>query len=166
MGVGTADLHEIIVTLWEASALNAAFNSYWSASDQNEFPVLNETEAEAAQPWPYCVFHPEEPQTPVRMSGSGNSKREIRDVPGTFKVWARYHGTSSAKSIAADLAEEILKVFGGHPTVQSAISDAVDLNHGQLLIVQYEKDFPVRMGNEEYCWTIKYNFRLDVPVSM
>lgn len=166
MATGSADLHKSLQSIWNATTLNDTFKAYWPGGDLNEFPVLSEVEAEAAQPFPYCIYEFEEPTVSARTSSAGSSKLEIRDVALKLTVQAKAISTASAKTIASHLAEEILKVFGGHPTQQSSVADAIDMDHGSILQIQYDRDFPVRSGDEEYTWVLKYNFKLDVPVTM
>jgi len=88
----------------------------------------------------------------------------IKSISQGFKIYAKVVSGDSrtAKEIAAYLAEEVMKVFGGHPT--EAPTASVTLDNGSHLITQYENDFPIQLGYEEYEWDIMYKFVLDVPV--
>jgi len=164
MTVATADLLKAVNTIWDASALDAVFQALWDAGVVvAEFPVLHDVLAGGEQPFPYCVFEVTEGTTTDRMSKGVNDVWETRDVPINFRVHARdVDGDArSSKEIAADLAEEIMKVFGGHPT-QSP--DTPSLDNGNFLIATYQNDFAVREDEDHYVWTIGYNCRLDIPV--
>lgn len=164
MSIGADDLHKAIKTVWDAQSLDDQFTAYWTSDEQSRFIVLNENEAAPNQPWPYCTYEQEVGITTARMSGhSITEKHEIRDIGWFFRVHARKRTTSTkdGKQIAAEIAEEIIKVFGGHPTVSP---QNLTLDNGSFLIAQYQNDFSLREGDEEWLWTIQYMFRLDVPV--
>lgn len=165
MPVAAADLHFAINVVWDNSVLDDTFQALWDSSvTVSEFPVLNDQEATPEHPFPYCVFEQVGSETTDRMSGGIGALREIRDVSISFRVHARAVSGDSrtAKKIAADMAEEILKVFGGHPKVSP--TDSMPLENGNFLISQYQDDFGIREGDDEYMWTVNYIFRLDVPV--
>jgi len=166
MSINAADLHEAINAAWEASVLNATFRALWDADVvPAEFPVLHDQEAGPGQPFPYCVFEQSGGITTDRMSGGTDFIREIRDVPWVFRVHARAvdGDDRTAKGIAAALAEEVTKVFGGHPTVAET---ALTLDNGRHLLTQQQNDYGVKTGDDEYQWNVPYIFRLDVPVAV
>ena len=167
MSVASADLAKALSVVWNASDLNTTFNALWSVAS-DEFQVLNDQEAapDQSQQWPYCVLDMLAGDTTDRMSGESNlSLWEIRDIPVTFQVHAKdvSGDDRTAKEIAAYLAEEILKVYGGHPTVHPT---PLTLDNGHFLITQYQNDYGVRTGDDEYSWLISYLFRLDIPVAV
>lgn len=164
MSVLSADLHKAVVTAWNASTLDALFKAYWSSANQSEYVVLHDMEAAAAQPFPYCVFSSPEGRTTGKMSGSGTTRQEIREIPWEFHIFAREFSSvaKSSKQIASELAEEIIKIFGGHPT---SIPSTLALDNGNFLQSCYETDFGVRVGDNEYKWIVKYTFTLDVMVA-
>ncbi len=167
MPIASADIHKTVNTVWDASTLNASFLALRDASvNDDEFPVLNDQEATPEEPFPYCVFEITSSSTTDRMSGIGSTIREIRDVSFNFHVHTReIDGDSrTAKEIAAALAEEVMKVFGGHPVV--AATDLV-LDNGNFLISEWQNDFGVRLGkDDEYRWDVMYIFRIDVPLAV
>ncbi len=164
MSVGTADLLKALNVVWDASALDASFLALRDASVVDaEYPVLHDQEAAPTHPFPYCVMDEADSVTTDRMSGGVASINEIRDVSVRFNVQARAvdGDARTPKEIAAFLAEEIMKVFGGHPT---AVPVPLVLDHGGFLIAQYQNDFGLRTDDNEYQWIVAYLFRLDVPV--
>lgn len=165
MSIGTADLAKALNTAWDASALDALFQALRAAAVVDaEFPVLNEQMAGGEQPFPYCIFEIGSGTTTTRMSKATNDNWETRDVPVIFRV----HTTDvdgdarTAKEIAAHLIEEIMKVFGGHPT--QVPTGAITLDNGNHLVATYQNDFAIREGEDNYVWTVDYLFKLDVPV--
>jgi len=161
--VSSADLAKALNSVWDASGLNAKFKALWSSAT-DEFQVLNDQEAAPDQRWPYCVFEMSAGETTDRMSGQTNlSLWEIRDIPVVFTVQAKVvtGDSRTAKGIAAYLAEEIMKVYGGHPTVHPT---PLTLDNGNFLITQYQSDMGVRTSDDEYSWLLSYLFRLDIPV--
>ena len=159
MSVNTADLHRAINTAWDASGLDALFAALGGST-----PVLNDQEATPGQSFPYCVLEQTAGTTTDRMSGPASSLLEVRDLTVVFRVHAGLVSGDdrTPKEIAAYLAEEITKVFGGHPTVAPTASPTLD--NGGRLLTQYQTDFGVKTGDDEHMWTIEYIFRLDVPV--
>ena len=131
-----------------------------------DYPVLHDQEATPGQPFPYCVMGESGSSTQVRMSSATHEKREVRDVSWMFTV----HATSvdgdgrTAKGIAADLIEEIMKQFGGHPTTVPV--QTITLTNGKHLITQYVNDAGIRTGDDEYSWFVSFLFRLDIPVAV
>ena len=170
MSVNNADIYKYLKTVWDGSDLDTLFQALWkSGSSTSEFTVLCDQEAPAKQPFPYCVMDPISPLTTDSMSGSGNSIREIRDITIMFNVFARdVSGDSrSSKEIAAYLAEEIMKIFGGHPTENpSDLTTSTTLDNGNMLIIQCERDYGLHAGSDEYQWLLEYTFKADVPVAI
>jgi len=168
---GNADLEKAIVTAWNASSLNTLFKQFWDSSrDSTQFRVLCGERASPKQPWPYCVMDYPEGATFIvaRMRGAGNSKmQEIRDVRFRFSIHAKqttYDGTLwPAKKLANHLANELMKVYGGHPTDSPA---TLTLDNGEVLTVMYDNDYGFVEGNNEYERIIEYVYRLDVPVAI
>lgn len=168
MSIGSADLCKAIVTAWALYELDAPFKALWDTSLHNKFPVLNDTEAEASHPFPYCTFTVDKAVVKTRSSAAsgGSGTRHIRDVPVEFVVHTKEigSGSESCKEIAARLFSKIAEVFGGHPTVAARI-DGVSLDNGHVLIFQYDTDFGIRSDIENYEWHVVYNARVDVPVA-
>lgn len=166
MAVNLADLSKAINTAWDASTLDTTFEAYWSV-DSGEFYVLNDEMAPEGQPWPYVVM--DQPnQTVVSRSSSttDNSKREIRDIEVRFNIFAQRNPGSSLdpKQHAEQLAEEIMKVFGGHPSTSPTAT--ITLDNGNHLITRYQNDFGIMISDDEYQWVLVYLFRVDVPVAI
>ena len=164
MSISTAALHKAIISLWSSSGLDATFEALWpSGTETSQFQTIHEQEASPGHPWPYAVFDQMSVSVADRMS-SGSNRKEIRDTTFALNVYAReITGDSrSAKAIAATLAEEVMKYFGGHPT--ESPSD-LTLDSGAHLITQYMDDYGDRIGDEEYRWMIVYSIKTDVPVA-
>jgi hypothetical protein len=161
--VGQADIHKAVAALWASSGLNTAFQAFWSVADRSLHLSLNDGEASPACPFPYCVFSARMPNVLARMSPTtlSTANRQIHEHPWTFDVYAKAQSTKSAKEMAADMAAEILKVFGGHPTTEP---DDLTLDNGWVLISQYQGDWGERQSDEVHKWTVEYNIRADVPV--
>jgi len=164
--IAIADFCKAMNTAWDASTLDATFKALWSDPTDTEYPVLNDEEALGDQPWPYVVLDQMSQSTSSRMSAEGLANREIRDVLVRINIHAKaIDGDSrTAKGIAAYLAEEVMKVFGGHPTISPTAE--ITLDNGNFLITQFQNDFGIRTGPDEYQWVVTYLFRLDVPVAV
>jgi len=160
--IGSRDVHEAVATAWDSADLDDLFTAYWGGDDSDDFLVLNDQEAAPEQPFPYCIFNQEEPIVVNRMSGTLSARREVRDIIWEFRVYAKTVDSTAAKDVAGALAEEIMKVFGGHPTETPS---ALSLDTGQHLITQYLTDYGMRLGDSEHYWLVRYLFRVDVPVA-
>ena len=166
MSVNTADLCKAINAAWDAAGLDAKFQAYWDAGvDASRWEILNDQQAAPGQPYPYCVMGEPAGTVVSRMSGGVNHLRHVRDVNIRFDVYAKATGGSTAKEVAADLAEEIMKVFGGHPTDPAGTAD-LTLDNGKHLTTELDSDWCVRLGDDEYMWAVSYLFKLDVPVAV
>ena len=160
MSVSSGDLHDAVGTLWTDAGLDDIFTALGGS-----VPSLNETEAREHADFPYCVIEEGLYEVVTRSSGEGCTIREIRDIPWTFHVHAKEvdGDDRNAKQIAAYLASEIMKVFGGHPEDSPT---KPTLTYGNFLISQMLRDYPVREDDSNYMWVIDYNFRIDVPVTI
>jgi len=166
MAIGTAALHKAIMSIWSTSGLDAAFQALWpSGTETSQFYTLHDQEASPGHPWPYAVFDQMSVDVTNRMSDDGDGdRREIRETTFAINIYAReIAGDSrSAKAIAATLAEEVMKYFGGHPTESPS---SLTLDSGNHLITQFLNEYGDRIGDEEYRWMIIYSIRTDVPVA-
>jgi len=166
MTIASVDIHQALSTVWNDNNLETKFTDSWAAAKRTEFIALNDQEAPTGQPWPYCIFEIEPGSTTSRMSGhSKGENHEIRDVPISFRVYAkRIDGVGkTAKSIASDLIEEIMRIFGGHPTAKP--KDLV-LSSGSFLLMQYVTDWGIFAGDKQYEWILSYVVRVDIPVAV
>lgn len=167
MSSGAADLHKTINAVWDASGLDALFQALHNSDvTASEWEILNDTEAAAGQPFPYCIYQLFTGALVTQMSSMNPGfVRQIHDVTGEFRIHAkRTSGDSrSAKQLAAYLMDEVKKVFGGHP--DTTPSTPV-LDNGNFLTTQYQNDLGIRTGDSEYQWNITYRFRLDVPIAV
>lgn len=163
MTVGTADTHKAVATLWASSGLDTAFQAFWAVADCSLHTSLNDGEASPGCPFPYCVFSGGKPNVKSRMSPTTDTtaNRQIHEHPWTFDIYAKAYSTKSAKEMATDMAAEVLKVFGGHPTEEPK---DLSLDNGWVLICQYQGDWGERQSDEVHKWTVEYNIRADVPV--
>lgn len=163
MSVGSASICKAIAALWQNSGLHTQFTAYWATSDKTDFPSLNDAEAEGAHPFPYCVFELDENVPTMRMAGgTTTTKRVVREVGLMFHVHAKPVDPHSAKEIAATLAEEIVKVFGGHPTVKNQI-DGYSLDDGAILLSELVSDSSLRENIENWEWLLRYKIQTDSP---
>ena len=164
---GISELHSAFKTAWEDAGLTGKFQAYWLAADRSNYTALNDGEAAPGTPFPYCVYEIVGGTVTDRMSGrtADGENYMVQDVPITIKIFAGQHSTTSAKAVSVALAEEVIKVFGGHPDPTESPVGLTLTNYGHLL-TQYQTDFGARLGDREYLWTIEYIVRLDMPVSV
>lgn len=166
MAVATADFCKALNAAWDASGLDAKFKALWPAAVlPGEFPVLHDQEAAPGQPFPYAVLDVMDVGVTARMSDGALTKRELREVTVAFTVQAREvtGDARDAKGIAADMVAEVMKVFGGHPTVPPTA--VLTLDNGDVVQLQYQTDFGVRTSDDSYSWVMKLKALLDVPMT-
>jgi hypothetical protein len=164
MSVSGADIAKAVNSLWNSSDLDDQFTAFWTATEIASDTVLNDGEATPGNAFPYCVFTVDPGSTITRMSSSTeNRKRQTRQVPLIFHVHAQPEGALTAKEVAANMAEEILKIYGGHPTV---VPTDLVLDNGNFLISQIITDYGVRTEDDVYQWVINYMLVVDVPVAV
>lgn len=159
MSILTASLQKGLVAAWNASTLNSKFTALGGST-----PVLFDTEGEPGRGYPYCILREASPSIVGRMSSNADSgKRLVIEISQTLDVFAGIvtGDSRTAKQIAAYLAEEVMKVFGGHPSV--ARSAVISLDYGNHLNTQYTGDFGIPLSADEHQWRIDYNFLVDVP---
>ena len=164
MSVNTADMHKGINAAWAASDLDDVFLALRADPTDESTPVLNDQEAAPSEKFPYCVFGEIMPSRISQMSGGVSSIRQIRGVSVQFNVHAstKSGDSRSAKQIAAYLSEEIIKVFGGHPTVSP--TQSISLDNGNVVSMDYQNDYGIREDDSQYKWIISYEAMIDVPV--
>ena len=163
--ISSADTHQAVSSLWNTSALDDKFKAHWTASQQSSFLVLHDSEAAPNQPWPYAIFEIPRAFRQSRSTGGMTCvrSREIRVLPLSFHIHARNAGSHSAKALAADLAEQVMKVYGGHPEVPP---QSMTLTHGNVILCQHANDYGVKTGDEEYLWIVDYQVTVDIPVKI
>ncbi len=162
--IGIADFHRAVVSLWKQEGLDVPFKNHWAVpADAEVRRVLHDTEASPGQPFPYCVFEVNEPNTKARSTGGQADRRgrEYRTYNLTFNIHTRDAGNSPAKNLAVSLCESIISVFGGHPT---CVPKNLSLTHGDVLNCRYERDVGVKTGEQEWQWVITYSVEVDIPV--
>jgi len=165
VSIATADLHEAINTLWDASGLNEKFNTFWATADVASFPTLHDQEATPNQPFPYCVMDATEVHVETRMTKDSVSKSSIRTCKLQLNIHAEKNANDnrSTKQLAAYLVEEVMKVFGGHPTVRP---QALTLTNGDHLLTAYQNDWPLRTELYKYQWAVIYLLTVEVPEAL
>jgi hypothetical protein len=164
--IGTLDIHQAIVRLWNANELTNKFWAYWTNAEKSgRHRVLNSEEARPKNPRPFCVFETTDLTTTERASPKTfeTAGREIRSLDLTFNIHAADKNGVAAKQIAGNLAEEIMKIFGGHPTVSP---ECIAPTNCDLLRQRLEQDTSVRMGEQEYQHVLRYFIQVDCPVAV
>lgn len=162
--IGSLDIHRALVELWDAQNLDVHFKTYWTTDQKSRFFPLQDEEAAAGCPFPYCVFRTDLQSTESRSGSSDGTStlREYRRIPLSFTIHEKDRGLVPAKNGAATLAEEIMKVFGGHPTVSPG---DLSLTHGGVLLCQYVSDYGNRTSESEHQWNVDYTLLSDIPVA-
>lgn len=159
-------LTQALIDCWNQASVDSRFTDFWpSAKNSALYSVLSDTEASPGQPFPYVVFEQGTTLVETRTSSNTTSKfNRIQRTSVTFTVHTNAStslGGKSAKERAADLAEVVMYVYGDTPTVDQRI---LDFEVGAHILTQYQNDFPVRTGDEEFSWVVNYDFVYNIPV--
>lgn len=164
MSVLSLDLDKAINAVWDDHGLDWAFKKYWVEEKRIQYLSLDETEAMAGTPMPYCVYSLTDRSVVSRMTKptDADGRQEIHNSQLAFNIFARVIDNKSAKDIAAELAEEILKRYGGHPvdTPQNLV-----LETGKIISVAYQTDFGSRQDDHAHMWTVRYMIKTDEPMA-
>lgn len=180
MAVGAADIRRSLITLWNENDLDSGFKEWWLDSEKEDFTVFFTDVASPHQPSPYCVLHFKEAVKSVLMTSNPNF-REVREVQVGFRAYSDnipirdtpvedgllgdIIGSESAGSVLSSQIEEIMKVFGGHPTVSPQIPV---LSNGNTLQLQYLNDFfrktKASESDKSGVWELNYEVMVDVPM--
>lgn len=162
--IGQADIQQAIYRLWDNYDLDDRFNNpYWFPKTQrDEYLVLHDTAVDDETPWPYCIVQIGNPVTASRAAYDRSSKRREADTPLTFMTHARDANNRgvNGKDLARQLAEVIIEHYGGHP---EKAPKRMRLDYGGVLHCQYQTDYCVPLGNQEFRWVIEYLIKSDVP---
>lgn len=175
--MGAADLCKGIESVWySAEGLNKSFTDLWQitalGSDPNFLPVANEfavlhaVEVSGNVPWPYCEYRLSAPSVVHRSSGTKSitKNREVRKYPCRFRIVGHQVEGDSRPGlvIASYLAEQLIKVYGGHPDSEPT---ALPLDYGNYLQSQLVNEFHV-LYDYGLWWVVNYEFFVDVPVAV
>lgn len=173
MSVGSADLWSAIYAAWQAGGLDTLFRARWFTMGKSniDYLTLNDGDDGPQPPLPYCVAELSSSSIKTRMSWVGPRTngvntfpgREFRDAMLTLNIHTGPYGSSSAKATAAYLVEEVMKVFGGHPSVSPG---SMSLSNGSVLLCQFQSDSLEREPQNKYRGMLIYRLLTDVPVAM
>lgn len=161
--MSTLDIDKAVIAVWNSQSLDSEFTTYWDSGESSQSMPLHDTRATPGQPMPYCVFDIGASSTIGRSSSGATTINEIRQVPLRFSIHMRRKSgvSKSAKQVAGELADEVKKVFGGHPTVRP---QALSLDNGKQLVTTYQFDHGMKSGEDEFIWLLSYLIKVDVPV--
>ncbi len=152
---GSWTVTEAIVARWASESLDADFEAKWTDATIADYQSLQDTGARPDSPGPYCVFEQGEALPQGFMSGQASTEIQAIDrVPLQFNIHAKTAADFSedGKTIARDLAKLVVAAFDFAPLVMS--DDAF------IEIVRIT-DYPVREGDEEWMWVIRYEIWID-----
>jgi hypothetical protein len=166
MTVGALELHAAVVALWNNSELDWACKQYWETSKVARWPSLGESMLGPECPFPYATFTIGDFEVISRTTGLAvGIKRAIRSAPLTFTIYAKQlpANARTAKTIAASILDQLLQVFGGHPTVRPQRLECV---HSHFLNCQYETDYGMTVEDDVYQHVVSYRLMVDSPIGI
>lgn len=127
-----------------------AFRALWKASEREsgDWVTLWDTEARPKAPRPYVVFQQGEPTLVGGMSSKLAGKQNaLYDVPVQFVVYA------FTKEDAQTLAAVVMGAFEEHGFWDCAPDKVANITR--------IGDNPVREGDRQWSWMIRYTVRVD-----
>ncbi len=154
---GSWTLHAALIERWEDAELDIEFRAFWPVPTETRYNPLHDTEARPTPPGPYCVYDIAEGDIEGHDSGKqGDTENAMERIPVEFHVYAKSSSTRSGKAIARDLARKVAAAFdpGNLFGALPILDDAHHTTHRG-------SDFPVRDGDKEWKWVLKYDFVLD-----
>lgn len=126
MAGGTWNVWPGIKTAWDAASLDAAFTSRWTATSSDHIP-LQQDEAAAGTPFPYCVVR-QEGGTPVVKSSHASDTSQVTIIESTLFEFEIH---SDSKEEAGTLAALVAAAFEDGTALTISGSCAVDVRRRQ-----------------------------------
>ncbi len=103
---------------WTESGLDVLFRAYWADPASMAYLVLNDTEARANTPMPYCVYEAMQGFRSSRSTGSTCEPHKSIEY-WTFPIQFSIHATQKNGRSAKDIAYELL----GRPNTGDVLND-------------------------------------------
>jgi hypothetical protein len=151
---GSWTLDEGIAARWEAQGLDATFRAEWPAGNTGYAP-LNDGEARPETPQPYCIYEKSQPLIVGHHTGAvGGEAQQLQQIEVQFTVHAKSTNNESGKAIAKRMMTAIMTAYDPGTTKLSILPDC-------HIVVYRGADFHVREGDEEWAWTVLYEFLID-----
>lgn len=163
---GSILLTKSIVAAWDSSGIHDAFLAYRASGSLVMPSIFDSPEAAHKTPMPYCVVEVGEGDVMNRMTKTRGDesyqRREVRTIPALFRIHANQASGQSGKIVAATLAGQVMRQFGG--SSQRALIH-VTMEEGAILSKRYVTDFSSKEGDSEWLHVIRYEFWVDTPVA-
>lgn len=156
-------LDKAVNDLWDEH-IDLFIKQHWTEQQKERFITLDENQAMAGTPMPYCVYTMDAPETVARMTKATESegRQEFHQSLWTFNIYANAKNNQSPKQVAAAIADLILATFGGHPTIEP---QQLNMQIGSVINVQYQTDFGRRLDDEVHQWVVRYLITTDQPMA-
>jgi hypothetical protein len=165
-------IDKAIYRRWNAQGLEAKFKAYWSDPTESAFHALNDTDAPANTPMPFCLYERGMPFRTARSTGSECEPAnyvEYWTIPVQFTVKAPTRGRGSnnfgrsGKDICAELVGQsepdgsgILKAFDD-ATGALDFSDTND-RHVQTIL---QADYSLKEDDDVWAWVIMIDIEIE-----
>lgn len=158
----TEALHRAINANWTTYGIDAYIQKLRT---DNTRRTLHDTAAQAQTQMPYVVYTLEASDRTGASTHDSDPEKKIVEtsVPLMFKIYTKdavAGSQKSAKQHAADILKRIMDVFGGTETKPEALA----VEAGSVLNIQYLRDYGVRADNEVYIWTLEYALTAEFPI--
>lgn len=161
--IGLLDLHRAIEKDWDGSAIQELLHTYWAAGQASSYLGLCEVEAQPGSPKPYVVYTIPTGESRTRMSDFGvKDKREIRQNTIVFDVYAAQTAAKSAKEVAGEVHEAVLRHYGGHP--DEGPLHQLSMQSACIVNLMLTNEFGVQVDTEVYRVSIEYVIQYDTRV--
>ncbi len=169
--MSSATLDEAIARRWREKNLNALFKQFWQNPAETDYHPLNDTDARANTPMPYCVYEKGTPTREFRSTGSTcepENEVEYWILPVNFRLHC--HTPAAGKPHFGRTGKDILREIIGqsYPNgygVLGAFDDAAgNLNlggndrHGQTIT---GPDFHTREDDDVWAWVLQFEIHFE-----
>jgi hypothetical protein len=157
---GTWQIHQGIVTRWNAAGLDATFRREWRDPNNTQYLVLHDTQANETPPGPYCVYEVGLPivigHSTGRADASVHTEIQTQSITAQFRVHAADTGNESGKKIAIRLATAIASAFD---------NQFLDFGYDKHIMTEKGIDFGTFEDDNEYVWAIPYIWLVDAALN-
>lgn len=183
MASGSGEVRRAIIDRWNESNLDDGYTQWWTQEQIDASIALTLDPPPAGTPFPSCALDFDPGRVVSRMSSDSDFKREVREYRIAFKVYSLNFSPAVLEALGhevgdpniptvAELAQEriedIIRVYGGHPT-ESPLP--LTIQNGNVLQVRYDSDAIKELYDSEntsigIIWRAEYSIWVDVPVAV
>jgi len=156
-------IQEGLIAFWLSSGIDTQFKSLRTSATNTRHLTIHENEAPAGVPMPYAVWKIDPNTVDSRYTSTVvNKKTTLIDFPLIISIHCKNGMVSGSakngKEHAQDLAGFVNKCLVGDDDI--APKDFT-IPRGEIVLIQYLRDFGIRTGDGEYQHTLEYNIEAE-----